>query len=426
MTKLYVLFVIAFIDMVGLAIILPLLPYYATDFGANAVVVGLLVSAFSVAQLASAPAWGRLSDRYGRRPAILAGLAITTAAYVAFAMAHTVELLLLSRLVQGLGGGTIGVVQAYVADASAPEQRTRSLGWLTAVTSLGAVVGPAFGSAMVAVGGRPAPGVGAAALTALVAAFAWRYLRESRTERRSSQISAEQITPRGALSRVLVHWRDPVSRLVWLYAVAIGAFYGTAPIMPLLLVERLRITESTIGYVIMYLGAIGVVVRAVLLGPAVDRLGEPRLARIGIVALALGLSVLSMAHSFPILFVSLTLMPIGTGLLFPCVTSLLSRAVPSRDRGLYMGVQHTFGGVSRVMFPIGAGLMMDQMGLGAPFVTAGILVLVTLPLTYHLLAGREPKDGPPARPSWSDPGVGGEFPIPEATASGDTEPGRPS
>ncbi|HKG33662.1 MAG TPA: MFS transporter, partial [Gemmatimonadales bacterium] len=168
MARLLVLFVTAFVDMVGLTMIVPLLPFYATELGASATVVGLLVSAFSVAQLAVAPVWGSFSDRYGRRPAILAGLLLTSCAYVIFAFAGSVLVLLLSRLVQGLGGGTIGVVQAYVADASPPEQRTKSLGWLSAVTSLGAVAGPAFGSVMISVGGRAAPGIGAAALALLV------------------------------------------------------------------------------------------------------------------------------------------------------------------------------------------------------------------------------------------------------------------
>ena len=146
MAKLIVLFVVAFVDMVGLVLILPLLPYYATDLGASATMVGLLVAAFSVAQLAFAPVWGRMSDRMGRRPAILFGLSVTAVSYVVFAYARSVELLFISRFVQGIGGGTIGVVQAYVADASPPEGRTKSLGWLSAVTSLGAVAGPGLGS----------------------------------------------------------------------------------------------------------------------------------------------------------------------------------------------------------------------------------------------------------------------------------------
>ena len=382
MAKLVVLFITAFVDMVGFVIVLPLLPYYATEFGANAFLVGILISSFSVAQLAVAPLWGRASDRYGRRPMILAGLVLSTVAYVIFAFATSFWLLLLSRVVQGMGGGTIGVVQAYVADTTAPTQRTKALGWLSAVTSLGAVVGPAFGSILDQAFGRHAPGLAAASLAALIAVFAWRFLRESR-EMRPSGTAREVPTTTGgaALRRVVSHWGEPSSRLIWIYSIAIGAFYGTGPTMPLLLSQRLGITEHTIGYIFMYFGAMGVVARAGLLGWFVTRLGEARLSRLGIVLLAAGLALLSLAHTYPVLFVSMTLMPLGTAFLFPCVTGLLSQVVPGCDRGLYMGVQQTFGGVSRVLFPVAAGLLMDQLGRGVPFAVAAALVLLTLPLT---------------------------------------------
>ncbi len=413
MARLLVLFITAFVDMVGLAMIVPLLPFYATEFGASATVVGLLVSAFSVAQLAVAPAWGRFSDRYGRRPAILSGLLITGLAYLVFAFARSVPLLLLSRLIQGMGGGTIGVVQAYVADASPPDQRTKSLGWLSAVTSLGAVVGPAFGSAMVAIGGRTAPGLGAAMLSLLVAAFAWRFLRESRELRMSgSHAKAPTTTSRAAITRVMSHWHEPAPRLIWIYTIGIGAFYGTIQTVPLLLMSRMAVTEQNIGYFVMYLGGMGVIVRTLILGRMVDWLGEARLSLLGIVLLALGLGATGLAHGWGLLAVGFTLMPLGTAFLFPCVTGLLSQVVPSGERGLYMGVQHTFGGVSRVVFPIGAGVLMDRFGMGVPFLVSAALVLLTLPLARTMVRHVQPasaEDGQAMAIASAD--VTGEFPA---------------
>ncbi len=320
MARLLVLFVTAFVDMVGLTMIIPLLPFYATELGASATVVGLLVSAFSMAQLVVAPVWGRFSDRFGRRPAILAGLLLTGCAYVIFAFAGSVLVLLLSRLVQGLGGGTIGVVQAYVADASSPEERTKSLGWLSAVTSLGAVAGPAFGSLMISLGGRSAPGLAAAALALMVAGFAACFLVESHQLQMSGSHTIPSTTStRQAIGRVVSHWREPASRLIWIYTVGIGAFYGTIQVVPLLLMNRLGVTERNIGYFIMYLGGMGVVVRSLLLGHAVDLLGEARLSRLGLVLLAAGLGCTGLASHGVILFLGFTLMPLGTAFLFPCV-----------------------------------------------------------------------------------------------------------
>ena len=407
--RLLVLFITAFVDMVGLTMIMPLLPFYAERLGASATLVGILIAAFSLAQLVVAPLWGRFSDRYGRRPAILAGLLVTAMAYLLFAFAGSLALLLVSRLLQGVGGGTIGVIQAYVADASPVDRRTKSLGWLSAVTSLGAVAGPAFGSLMIELGGRRAPGLAAGALAALVAVFAWRFLGETRLITTSGGFTA--ITGRSALSRVLTHWREPASRLIWIYAVAIGAFYGTGQIAPLLLAQRFGITERNIGFFIMYLGGMGVLIRSLILGPAVDRLGEARLSRLGIVLLAVGLGMTGFAKSYLPLGLGFTFMPLGTAFLFPCVTGMLSRVVATRHRGLYMGVQHTFGGVSRVAFPVAAGFAMDRFGLGMPFWIAGLLVLLTLPLTQSIAAAVAPHPEPTPEQQVAAADITGEFPA---------------
>jgi multidrug resistance protein len=375
----------AFVDMLGLIIIYPLLPFYATRLGANAATVGALVAAFSVAQLVSAPAWGWMSDRYGRRPAILVGLLVSAVAYVIFAFADSLWLLFLSRVIQGLGGGTIGVVQAYVADITEGKDRAKALGWLSAVTSLGAVIGPALGSLLIGLGGRAAPGLGSATLCVLVSVFAWKFLSESHSILNTAERKALETHSRGgAIRTVLTRPAEPASRLILIYAIAIGAFYGTTPMLPLILADRLAVNEQNVGYFVMYLGAMGVIVRTLVLGRMLEWLGEARLSRLGLVILGIGLAMVARITSYPTMLVALTLMPIGTGFLFPCITAMLSRVVPNAQRGLYMGVQHTFGGVSRVSFPLIAGFGMDALGMGVPFLFAGVMVLGTLMLTGSL------------------------------------------
>ena len=383
--KLTVLMITAFVDMLGLIIVFPLLPFYAQHLGANAAMVGALVASFSIAQLLVAPVWGWLSDRYGRRPAILVGLLVSAVAYVIFAFADSLWLLFLSRVVQGLGGGTIGVVQAYVSDVSEPKDRAKTLGWLSAVTSLGAVIGPAIGSALVRFGGHHAPGIGSALLCLLVSIFAWRFLKEPRhTATMEIPVTGQKATGPGAIMRVILHPNEPAPRLILIYAIAIGAFYGTTPILPLILGERLGINEQNVGYFVMYLGGVGVIVRTGLLGRLIERVGEARLCRAGLVVLAAGLVLVAAIHSYPMMFLSFTLMPVGTAFIFPAVTGMLSRVVAKSERGLYMGVQHTFGGISRVSFPLATGFAMDRMGKGVPYVVAGVLVLFTLLLTASM------------------------------------------
>jgi multidrug resistance protein len=390
--KLTVLMITAFVDMLGLIIVFPLLPFYAEHLGANAAMVGALVAAFSVAQLLAAPVWGWLSDRYRRRPAIIVGLLLSAVAYIIFAFAGSLWLLFLSRVVQGLGGGTIGVVQAYVSDVSEPKDRAKTLGWLSAVTSLGAVIGPAIGSALVRFGGHHAPGIGSALLCVLVSIFAWRYLSESRgtTTMEMAAMTGHQVKGVNPITRVILHPNEPAPRLILIYAIAIGAFYGTTPILPLILGERLGINEQNVGYFVMYLGGVGVVVRTGILGRMIEWLGEARLCRLGLLLLAAGLALVAAINSYPMMFLSFTLMPLGTAFIFPAVTAMLSRVVSKAERGLYMGVQHTFGGISRVSFPLATGFAMDRMGKGVPYVVAGVLVLMTLFLTASMEKYAEP------------------------------------
>jgi multidrug resistance protein len=395
--KLTVLMITAFVDMLGLIIVYPLLPFYAERLGANAAMVGALIASFSIAQLLAAPVWGWLSDRYGRRPAILVGLLLSAVAYFIFGFANSIWLLFLSRIVQGLGGGTIGVVQAYVSDVSEPKDRAKMLGWLSAVTSLGAVIGPAIGSILVKFGGHTAPGLGSAALCLLVAGFAWKFLKESRGTHTMEMAVAAQHSGGGfaAIRRVITHPDDPATRLIWIYAISIGAFYGTTAILPLVLADRLGVNEQNIGYFIMYLGGIGVVVRTGILGRMIEWLGEARLCRLGLVLLAAGLALVAAIHSYPMLFLSFTLMPLGTAFIFPAVTAMLSRVVAQSERGLYMGVQHTFGGISRVSFPLATGFAMDRIGKSVPYVVAGLLVFLSLGLTSSMERYAEPPSTTP-------------------------------
>jgi MFS family permease len=387
---LLVLMITAFVDMVGLLMILPLLPFYTERLGGGGFVVGLLVSSFSVAQLLSAPLWGRFSDRWGRRPALLVALSASAIAYVIFGFATSLLLLFLSRIVQGAGGGTVGVIQAYVADATAPQDRAKSLGWLSAATNLGVALGPVLGSYAVVLGeqrvavggatlslGPSAPGVLAALLCVVNMAFAWRYLRESH-HGASRTVPHKPGASRAAVLRVLTHSAEPAPRLIWIYAIAIGAFQGITSILTLFLGLRFGVDEKTIGYFFMYIGTLSVLTRAVILGKAVDTFGEARLSRIGTILLAAGLALLPLAPSLPWLALAVALLPLGTAFTFPCVTALLSRVISSAERGLYMGVQQTFGGLARVIAPIWAGFAWDHLGRGIPFWTGSVLVLGTI------------------------------------------------
>ena len=375
--KLFVLMVTAFVDMVGLLAVIPLLPFYAMRFGASGFTVGLLVSSFAIAQLVSAPWWGRVSDRHGRRPALIAGLAASAIAYVVFAFADSLWLLFLSRIVQGAGGGTVSVIQAYVADATRPEERAKGLGWLSAATNLGVAIGPALGS-LAARWGTAAPGLLAAGLCIVNIAFAWTYLTESHSEDARAAAGLKLATSRQTLLHVLNHPAEPASRLIWIYSLAMGAFQGVIAILPLFLAAVHGVTEESIGWFFMYIGSISVVTRALVLGRMVDWLGEARLSRVGMALLTVGLVTMPLAPGYVGLAATVALVPLGTAFTFPCVTSLLSRVISSHERGLYLGVQQMYGGIARVIAPLATGFAWDHFAPGVPFWMSATLVASTL------------------------------------------------
>lgn len=398
MGKLVVLMITAFVDMVGLLMIIPLLPFYAKHLGANGFIVGLLVSSFAIAQLITAPMWGRFSDRYGRRPALLVGLSASAMAYVVFGFANSLWLLFLSRIVQGAGGGTVSVIQAYVADAVKPEDRAKGLGWLSASTNAGVALGPLLGS-FTSRWYHAGPGLLAAALCICNIAFAFFFLSESRDMTEARAIGRKQMRSRDAVLRVVTHSGEAPSRLIWIYAIAMGAFTGANSMLALFLSVRFSVTEKTIGYFYAYIGVMSVLTRALILGWAVDRFGEARLSRFGSLLLASGLAAMAFMHPlhdpavlahrlnlsvslaavlpYLPLGLAVALLPLGTAFTFPCVTALLSRVIPSSERGLYMGVQQTFGGTARSLFPILAGIAFDRF-VELPFLVSAALVAGTI------------------------------------------------
>lgn len=369
--RLAVLIAVNFVDMIGFMIVLPLLPFYALKLQATPETIGWLIASFSIAQLLAAPIWGRVSDRYGRRPALLIGLSASAMAYLVFGLATSVWLLFLSRLVQGAGGGTTGVAQAYVADTVEQADRARALGWLSAATSAGVMVGPAIGS-FAARFGQAAPGMFAATLCLINVFFAWKWLPESHEPASASTKARKPIWHPAWMA--LRHPATPIGRLLWIYGVGMLAFASMTSVMALYLGAEFSIDETTIGYVFLYVGVLSFVMRSLLLGPIVDRIGETWAMRIGTVLFVLGLALYPLPRDLWTLALVIPLVPIGTALLFPATTSLMSRHSDPSELGTTMGVAQTFAGLARVMAPILATITFQRLGHGWPFYAAGVLV----------------------------------------------------
>ena len=410
LARLSVLMATVFVEMVGFLVVLPLLPFYATRLGGDALAVGLMVSAFAVAQLATAPLWGRLSDRAGRRPTILGGLVVSVAAHLLFALACSeraaaalapeglLGILFLSRLVQGAGSGTTGVVQAYVSDSVAPTERAKALGWLTAAASAGVMLGPLVGS-LAATAGPAVPGLVAAGLCLANAAFGSRYLAEpgGTAARAAAAAAGEAAPPRRSVRRmmaaVVTHPLRPASALILIYAVGMMAFMAMNAVLALFLQARFGVTERSIGWFYTYVGGVSLVMRSLVLGPAVERFGEARVLRLGLTSLAAGFALLPLAPGLGSLALAVLLVPVGTALLFPVTSSLVSRVAATGEVGQTMGVQQAFGGIARMVGPMWAGAAFQHLSPAAPFWISSALALVLLPYAVRCARGPALPDG---------------------------------
>lgn len=378
--RLAVLIATCFVDMIGFAMVLPILPFYALDLKASPFEIGIITAAFSAAQILSAPLWGRVSDKYGRRPALLIGLMASAIAYVVFGLAHTLWLIFLSRLIQGAGGGTTGVANAYIADSVEPGDRARALGWLSAATSAGVMLGPVIGS-FAARGGRAMPGFVAAALCLINFAFTWYLLPESHKERGSRTVVRRPVWE--SAWQVVRSPRLPVSRLIWIYSVGMLAFASLTSVLALFLGARFNVNAMTIGPYFLYIGGLSVVMRTIFLGPIVDRIGETWAMRIGAMLLIVGLLLYPVASSILILALIMPLVPIGTALLFPSTTALMTRGANREDTGTVMGVAQTFGGISRVAAPLMATAAFE-VNIWFPFVLGAAIVCVVTVMAFRV------------------------------------------
>lgn len=383
------LMVTAFVDMLGFLVVLPLLPFYATRLGARPWLVGAMVSAFALAQLVAAPLWGRWSDRHGRRGALLGGLLFSGFSHLLFAFTCSslgaswlephwlLGILVVSRFLQGAGAAITAVVQAYVGESIVPESRAQALGWITAATSAGVMIGPAVGS-LAAHLGPTAPGLVAALLCAGNLWLTWKRLPEPGEPAAPGVRPPKSSSLRRSLRQLAQHPTQPLARLMGVYTLGMMAFMAMNAVLALYLAHRFQFTETNVGYVYSAVGAASLLMRSVLLGPAVAWLGEVGALRLGLSALAAGFGVQALAPTVPLFLLGLLGIPVGTALLFPATTSLASQLVGREELGVTMGVQQALGGVARLVGPLWAGAAFELVFPESPFLLAGGLTLGTL------------------------------------------------
>lgn len=387
-SPLLVLFAAVLVDMIGFGIVLPLLPYYAESMGASPLAVTMLIASFSAMQLAAAPLWGRVSDRRGRRPLLVAGLFASAVSYLIFGLATSLWMLLLSRLAAGAAGGTVSVAQAYVADSTTGEQRAAGLGHLGAASGLGIMLGPAIGG-FFSHWGLGVPGYVAAGLCFLNGIAAIVLLPETFPTAGKEEVG-ESPRPEPVEFREWVRsfTRYPLSLLLSVYFLGISSFTAMTAILALYLERVFDIQAAGMGLIMTWAGFVTVVVRGALLGRIVAAIGEARTVRLGIVLLALTMVTFPLIPGKWWTALVISLYAFGAGTLFPSLASLVSRATDAGSQGSILGGSQVVGGFGRVIGPLWAGWAFQSIGIRSPFDIALVCLLGALVLGLRVPSAR--------------------------------------
>jgi MFS transporter, DHA1 family, tetracycline resistance protein len=378
-----VLFLIVFIDLVGFGLVIPLLPFYAERFGASPVQMTLLFAVYSLMSMLAAPLWGRLSDRLGRRPVLMASMAAASLAYLWLGLATQLWMVFAARAFAGVCAGNIAAAQAYIADVTPPEKRARGMGMIGAAFGLGFIIGPVIGGIVAGSDLKTAdletPGLIAAGLSAAALLGVVFLLRESLS-------AAAPREPRGRLAALRDALRQPtLGRLLVVFFLVILAFSGMETTFAWWAIDRFGWGPRPIGFVFFYVGLLSATMQGGLIGPLTRRFGEERLMLGGLVLIALGLLVLPFAHAVPLLIVAVTLLALGMGAMQPTLNSLISRRAPPEQQGEVMGVAQSVGALSRVLGPIVAGALVAGLGHSSPFFCGALVVLLALLAGWRLL-----------------------------------------
>jgi DHA1 family tetracycline resistance protein-like MFS transporter len=398
-------FIVVLTDLIGFGIVLPLLPYYGKVFGASAVLVGLLYSVYSFSQLIFSPLWGSYSDRIGRRPVMIISTIGSVIAYIIFGLAGSLWVLFLSRVIAGIMGGNVSTAQAYVADITTKENRSKGMGMIGAAFGIGFVIGPALATGLishgfhhfVAVHGLPVfghrmdahkyavPGFFAALLSFCSNMLVVFRLPET-VNASSPQITSKKVTRSTVFSKKF--WQKlvnqsghdarglllPLFAAYFLLAFGQGSLYSAFPLFSR---ANLGLSVEQIGIQFFYIGLIVAFMQGGVVRYLAKRFEEGKIFIAGCILMSIGLALIPFADSMKMLSVYLGIMAVGFSLNQPTMLSLISQEAAEGNIGATMGTSQGMQGLGRVLGPIWGGFLFG-IADGLPFYVTALVVAITI------------------------------------------------
>lgn len=386
-SPLLIIFITVFIDLLGFGIVLPLSPYYTKHLGGTAFEVGLLGASYSLMQFVFAPFWGRFSDQFGRRPILLMSNLGNALAFFAFASAETLPMLFVARILQGVFGANISVAQAYMADISSTQDRSKSMGLIGAAFGLGFVFGPVIGAQLSQYGpvvgaalGQHPHGIFGMGFPALVSGFICLLnftlsifvLPESLKKENRRKFSENLKESRFVLMKSAL--KSKANWLIMLFFLATFSMANMEATLALLTEDRLGYGIKETGKLFGFIGIVMAITQGMLIKKTLTRFGEKKILIAGPLIAASALLLTAFITTTPQIMVTMALLAIGSGLSNPAILGAISKVTSAKEQGETLGVTHSFSSLARIIGPSCGGYLFSRLNPIAPYITAGVVM----------------------------------------------------
>ena len=387
-SSLLVLFLTVFIDLIGFGMVIPFLSFYASEYGASGTTVGAVVGIYSIMQFFFAPVWGRMSDRIGRRPVLLISLTASCIGYFLFGFARSLWVLFASRIIAGAGGANIGTAQAYIADTTTNEERAKGMGLIGAAFGMGFILGPPLSGFLSTVGihhgmhGNLLPGLvaGSLSLSALILAFF--VLGESKRPDTKVRAALPPQFDRRVWAELKQH------RLLGLIMLTLFltllSVAGMETSVTLHARDRFHFQQIDLAYFFLFMGVMVAIIQGGLIGKLARAFGERTLVTIGTASYTVGLVLVPGVWRVPLLYLVAFFVSIGTGLCYPSLTSMVTKATPPREHGSMLGIATAVGSLARFVGPIFMGFLYDVAQARGAFFGGAVLTAAAFALSLWM------------------------------------------
>ncbi|MCJ7552483.1 MAG: MFS transporter [Ignavibacteriaceae bacterium] len=382
-SALSLIFLTVFIDLLGFGILIPILPSFAKkELGVDEAAIGIAIAIYSFVQFLFNPLFGKLSDKHGRKPVIVISLLLNAIGYIIFAYTHSYLMLLLSRTIAGIGGSSIGVAQAYIADVTTKENRSKGMGLIGSAFGLGFVFGPLIGG-LLSDYGYMATGFAAAGFSILAFILTFLFLPESNLNREEAPIRKRTLFDIKGTKKILS--KPDLAILVLLFFILTFSFANIYGTFALLGIQVYGFTDLQNGYMFGIIGLTSAIVQGGLIGYINKVFSRKTIISVGAFIIMVSLALIPYGGTFLGLAVISIFLSYGTGTLQPTILSLISEVTSDAEQGVTLGINQSFSAFARVLGPLWGGFAFEFLGYPFPFLTGAVFTLFIFLLSLFYL-----------------------------------------